>query len=64
MTRKLRVRTPLSTRRPVPARRAVPDDQAVEYSREDKVLRGLQAAATITGVIAFVALIVGLTVIP
>ncbi|MGA6128810.1 MULTISPECIES: hypothetical protein [unclassified Microbacterium] len=64
MTRKLRVRTPLSVRRPVPARRVVVDDQPAEYSREGRVLSVLHVATIVTGVVAFAAVVVGLAVIP
>ena len=64
MTRKLRVRTPLSVRRPVPARRVVVNDQPAEYSREGRVLTVLHVATIVTGVVAFAAVVVGLAVIP
>lgn len=64
MTRKLRVRTPLSIRRPVHARRIVVDDQPAEYSPEARVLLVLHVAAVVSGLVALAAVVVGLAVIP
>lgn len=63
MTRKLRVRTPLSIRRPVPARRAVADNRPAEYSTEARLLTGLHVATIVAGLIAAAVLVVGLAVI-